>query len=558
MTTVDAGDLHELRAARMRDSLFQGLLSSEGLASFARQNGLGQFGNSDIHKLWSIGLLRADYVSSESPLERDGFTPVQASEYGATYLDTRVMELRAEGYGSSAAGTAPLDDGWSVFFHPFRLYVLYHVQRVFGPEMSATQFLSWQPGIRSVASWHEQSLVDFTSDPQFGARFNDWNVICEVAAVTEPMLNTRFVPSEKFRGELDSMATALSPWLRQIGQHGISEMREELGRAAHEMDSNKRVHVLMRLAHKQHRDQLKGRLGACMHFLKMAECIRRAAEVALARQLPEEDEIGWGTWMRGARRMLYGTERVFDARFGEVRDFLTLLGLDHGTRVRCYVEGETELGAMTRAVEDLGAIEFINLRGQFVQRGGKGLAFAESMEADYAAKVISIVLLDSDAGDNVRVLRTAIRSGKCFAPFFLSSPDFERANFTADELLALLEAFNDPTGQSQASSATSSPPKPAEAASRVSVPVTVQGPSEIRPLPRLPKSVAWGAALMTYALEHPDLPSNHWMQGRRPMMNAAELLVRACRAGFQLSVESLIVDESTGLLIEKRHISASA
>ena len=557
MTTIDESELQELRAARMRDTVFQGLLSSEGLASFARQKGLGQFGSSEIHKLWSIGLLRADYVSCESPPERAGLLPVQANEHGATYLDTRVMELRAEGYGSSVAEIAPLDDGWSVFFHPFRLFVLYHVQRIFGPEMSPTQFLSWQPGVQSVATWHEQSLVDFTSKPDFGARFNDWNVICEAAVVAEPMLNTRFVTGGNFQGEPLRWATALSPWLRQIGQSRIREMREELGRAADEMDSNTRVHVLMRLAQRQHRDKLKGRLGACMHFLSMAECIRRAAEVALEQHLPEEDEIGWGTWMRGARRTLYGTERVFDARFGEVRDFLTLLGLDHGTRVRCYVEGETELGAMMHAVEGLGAIEFINLRGQFVQRGGRGLAFAESLEADYAAKIISVVMLDGDVSDNVRVLRTTIQGGKCFAPFFLSSPDFERANFTDDELLVLLDAFNDSRRvQGQDRHIASDPQVPASFHASAPAPQPVS--EETRQLPRLPKSSAWGAALMSYALEHPDLPSKHHGQGRRPMMTAAELLVRACRAGFQLSVESLIVDVSTGLPIEKRLVNTSA
>jgi hypothetical protein len=548
---MDIEDLEELRAAQLRDSLFHGLVSGAGLASLASGCGLGNFNADAIHLLWSIGLLRADYVSYEEPPELQGLQPVQASEDGAIYLDTRKLEHRTNGYGSAAANIASPHDGMSVFFHPFRLFVLYHVQRVFDAGISSTQFITWQPGIFTVASRLEESLVHFTSSATFGDRFNDWNVICEVAAIAEPMLHARFVPGVQLRAEEQRTAERLNPWFQALGPLKVREMRGELGRAAESMDSNTRVHVLMRLAQAQHRAKLKGRLGACMQFLNMAECIRRAAEIALEQQFPEEDQIGGGTWMQGARKMLYGTERVFDAGFGEVREYMTMLGLDHGIRVRCYVEGETELGAITRAVEGFDAIEVINLRGQFVQRNGKGLAFAASLKADFQAKVISIVVLDGDVGDNLRALRKTLRDGHCFAPYFTSKPDFERANFTSTELVQLFDEFQlerQPAGEAFVGSTSM-------ATDTSQLRATALATAEALPkLPSFPKSASWGAFLMEHALAHPDMPTERLNHVRRPILEAAHLLLRACRAGFQYSVDNLTVDEATGGLVSKTSI----
>jgi len=543
---MNTDDLQELRSARMRDSLFHGLLSGEELASLSNRNGLSHLSGDAIHMLWALGILRADYVSSDEPLEIDGLLPVQAGEHPVIYLDARRVEHRAGGYGSAGSDIAELHDGMRVYFHPFRLFVLYHVQRVFDISFVSTQFLLWQPGISTVAKRHEESMVHFTSGTVFGKRFNDWNVICEAAVVTEPMLNTRFVPGVQLHGEAFEIAKRISPWLKSLGQLEIQEMRGELGRAAHDMDSNKSVHVLMRLAQSQHRTNLKGRLAACLHFLKMAECVRRAAEVALEQFLPEEDEIGYGTWMQGARKMLYGTERVFDALPGGVREYMTILGLDHGTRVRCYVEGETEAGALARIVNGHAAFEIINLRGQFVQRNGKGLAFAASLEADYCAQVISIVVLDGDVGDNLRALRKTLREGRCFAPFFVSKPDFEQANFTADELEMLLREYR---RQRAEDVYVNSKPKTVEAKPPRS-PLVITDEESSQPL-SYPKSEAWGQLLMEHALMHPDFPVGHSSQGNRPIVEVAKLLFRACKAGFQSSVDRCAVDETTGKIVLK-------
>ena len=87
------------------------------------------------------------------------------------------------------------------------------------------------------------------------------------------------------------------------------------------------------------------------------------------------------------------------------RNFFGQLGLDASIKVRCYVEGATEHGAYASAFSEFGSIEFIDLAGRFVQSGGKGLAFAQSLKNDKAHHIFSAVCLDADRGDNLRTLR---------------------------------------------------------------------------------------------------------------------------------------------------------
>jgi hypothetical protein len=61
----------------------------------------------------------------------------------------------------------------------------------------------------------------------------------------------------------------------------------------------------------------------------------------------------------------------------------------------------------------------LNLRGQVVEKGGKGLNFAASLKNDMTSHVFSVVLLDEDRHDYVRALRKAARDGN-FLRFFMS------------------------------------------------------------------------------------------------------------------------------------------
>ena len=184
------------------------------------------------------------------------------------------------------------------------------------------------------------------------------------------------------------------------------------------LDDNKVLHVLIRLTTWHDRQNVKSALGGCMLLLSMAEVIRRGMEDALGREFREEDELGFGQWMQGARRLLYGAERVLDAPQTALRVFLSEAGIDYGTKVRCYLEGDTEYGALNAAVGRFGGIEFINLRGQFAEKRGRGLAFRDSLRNDVQAHVFSFIIMDTDNGDYVRVVRKAADHDMICGRFF--------------------------------------------------------------------------------------------------------------------------------------------
>lgn len=294
-----------------------------------------------------------------------------------------------------------------------------------------------------------------------------------------------------------------------------------------------------------------------MHFLAMAESIRRAAEAALATPLPEEDEIGPGQWFPGARKMLYGSDRVFDASPRELRDYLTLLGLDFGVKVRCYVEGATEYGALVHAVGDLGHVQIIDLSGSFAERRGKGLAFAESLESDKKAGIFSVILLDGDRGDNVRLVERAAKEERFAGSYFVAKPDFEVANFSAHELISLAVSL------SRVSSLTSEPV--ADLTTRIlGAGPSVTSNGELFSLladhgvSDVGKDERWGKTLMAHAIAHPTFGDDDARAGkRRPVLEAVEVILRIRRVGFLRSVARERVDPFTGRSISRDGIATS-
>jgi hypothetical protein len=294
------------------------------------------------------------------------------------------------------------------------------------------------------------------------------------------------------------------------------------------------------------RQGIKGRLGGAMRLLAMAECIRRAAEQAFEEPWPEEDEIGPGQWFPGARRMLYGNERVFDAPKRDLRDYLTQLGLDFGVKVRCYVEGATEYGALEHAIGRFNHIQLVDLSGRFVEKAGKGLAFVASLESDQNAGVFSVAIFDGDRGDNLRAVQKAARDGKFHGRFFVSAPDIETANFAASELIELAVGeyrrscrFAIETECALQSLLARSP--------EIRNHGTLSALLESEGLGKVSKGISWGKTLMTYAMENPRFPEGHARVGElRPVVEAAHLLFRMQDIGFLRSLASERVDPDTG------------
>ncbi len=437
--------------------------------------------------------------------------------------------------------------------------MLHHVVRTLRVNTSNTQYLTWTPGVLSVVDWQLRELQRWTESDAFIDRFDHWNWITELAAVCEPVRWTRREPADTGSSEqiwLQAHGRRLEIVLRSLPDDAIRNIRETFALSASELDSNSELHTLLRLMKRFERDRIEDRIGAAMRLLDAAESIRRAVERLLQVQLPEEDQIGAGTWMDGARKNLYGTERVFDASPGTLRDYLGRFGLGAGVKARCYVEGETELGALRHAVGHTSQCTFINLRGSVVEKRGRGLAFADSLAADKASEIFSFIVLDADRDDFVRTLRKAAVEEAFHGAFQVSAPDIEMANFTIAELLDVALSL------STHSRGDNPEQRYAPDALLLELEGAKSGDDFFRRLHKgarlteVDKGEDWGEALMAYAIANKTFPTGHPNGGQeRPLVEFARVLIRAQDVGFKLSLAYEKVNSSTGHLQRRQGAS---
>ncbi|UFU12125.1 hypothetical protein LRM40_20575 (plasmid) [Ideonella dechloratans] len=429
----------DLRPLRSRLAGWSGsestLLDTAKLANLAQKLGLGHFNEADIHALWRIGLVRADVTTAQAPAHVPGLEPVQ-SAFEVRFIDVRKPKARPIGMPSFLPKGETAEDALTPHFHPYRIFLLHHVVRTLRISTSNTQYLLWTPGVHSVVEKQLCGLNHWTESKDFLDRFDHWNWACELAIVCEPVRWTRreFDNEDPEQLWLQEYGLKLQSQLRTLPEDAVPSIRQAFALAAAELDPNSELQTLLRLMKRFERDRIEGRIGAAMRLLDMAESIRRAVERHLSVQLPEEDEIGPRVWMVGARKVLYGTSRVFDAAPSVLRDFLGSFGLDGGVKARCYVEGQTELGALRHVLGSTSQCVVVNLSGSVVERGGRGLAFATSLAADKASGTFSFIMLDADRADVVRTLRQAASKETFHGAFLLSNPDFEMDNFAIPEL----------------------------------------------------------------------------------------------------------------------------
>ncbi|GLS14360.1 hypothetical protein [Hydrogenophaga electricum] len=548
-------DLRPLRSRLAGWSGFEStLLDTAKLANLARKLGLGHFNTADIRALWRIGLVRADITIGQAPAQIPGLEPVQ-SAFDVRFIDVRQPKARPTGSPSFVPEGEAAEDALTPYFHPYRIYLLHHVVRTLGVSTSNMQYLLWTPGVLSVVEWHLRSLNHWTESKAFLDRFDHWNWACELSIVCEP---ARWTRRETDNGDpeklwLQEYGLELQSHLCTLPEDAVPRTRKAFALAAGELDPNSRLQTLLRLMRRFERDRVEGRIGAAIRLLDMAESIRRAVERHLSIQLPEEDEIGARTWMDGARKILYGTNRVFDAAPSMLRDFLGSFGLDGGVKARCYVEGQTELGALRHVLGSTSQCVVVNLRGAVVEGGGKGLAFVESLGSDKANGIFSFVMLDADQADVVRTLCKAATEETFHGAFLLSNPDIEMANFAISELLDVALGI---------AARNETPDNPPQSYSREDLLRELDGARSGKEffmrlhrdgrLREVDKGEDWGAALMAYAIEHQKLPQGDPRGDKeRPIIGFAQMLIRAEEAGFLNSLKYERVDSATGRLTRR-------
>jgi hypothetical protein len=189
---------------------------------------------------------------------------------------------------------------------------------------------------------------------------------------------------------------------------------------------------------------------------------------------------------------------------------------------------------------------FVNLKGQVVERNGKGLALRDSMMADMANHIFSFVALDADREDVSRMLRRAAANEEFHGAFRLFEPDFELANFSVSELLLVaLQMSSMMRDKDLDVTQAHFRILPAVASAR-------SGKQFFRlfydatGMTEVDKGEDWGAALIEHALSHRQLPAEHPQTGERPVIEFVRMLLRAQEAGFSSSLTRERVDPVSG------------
>jgi len=530
------------------------LFNPSELSKFASDRDVSWSNGETVEKLWRLGLVRADVVMADARHEIDGMELVNGHAGDQLiYLDRRRFQAPISGLGSKLGSIGSDKSSLAPRFHRFRYYIMLRLASVFEHCGTLAQFLVYDPGMARVAECTRDRLSQWTATPEFADLVNRWNHQAEVAIALEPgtavaiLGRVRFSLSDdedSIERKLDLNRSRTRPMIIAYGRAAIETLRSELGFRAHTLDQNTNLHTLVRLMRSDERLKIRGAFGGCIELLSMAEVVRRAAEWAFGERLPEEDEIGPATWMKGARQLIYGTDRVFDSGVDGARDFFTSIGIDRGVKVRCYVEGYTEIGALECALGGLGGVEIINLRGEFVQARGRGLAFVESLAHDIEQEVFSVVVLDGDRRDNVRAVKAAAREGRMFGRFFISEPDFETANFTLDEMvsaaLELLPPFDSDVDRNLMRSGASGARSGQDFLARIG---NVAGC-------RLSKSKEWGASLVRAAMPRlrGELATATKLKSE-VFPELVDVLFRATGSGYRRSLAQVRTDPETGRLV---------
>jgi len=535
------------------------LLDAAAFARIANEKGLGLFRGSDLAELWKAGLIRSDLVISSRKLRIAGLAQIPTqSDRGHIYVDNRRLKRRRNSWNGVVVRGPNIQKEMGVYFHPFRYYVLYHLCRAFDIGIHSLQYVWGTSRLDSLTTFQVDGLNKWTASAMFVEKTNRWNEIAEIAAATEPFGYPIVFGSERWGGvggfeDARRMRSRFNKeaffMTRLFSLDYLEGIRRELCVDAQTLDDNKVLHVLLRLMNGGFRERLKGRIGGSMLLLSMAEMIRRAEERAFGQELKEEDELGFGQWMPGARRQIFGSERVADAPRPDAIQAFREHGIDFGPRVRCYVEGDTEEGAISAVLGLNMGVEVLNLSGSVIEKRGRGVAFRDSLRRDTAKRIFSFVIIDGDREDYVRAVKQAAERQEMFGMFLISNPDFELANFTFEELSHILCKIAAKRGaidtdEAEVTRAIMGVRKFSDclAAAKQVIPV-LQG---------FGKSLEWGSALISYATEHPTLPEMNGVEAtERPVIKIVRSMAVATHCNYLEHLDEYNLDPTSGQLVRK-------
>lgn len=539
------------------------LLLPHRLASFSKEMGLsGGVSSEHIKSLWQAGLLKADLVSCEAELGVEGLTILGTDPFGKhLYADNRLVEL-PHGIDNLFKDLAPLPKNVQLFFHPFRIWYIWGLYNLLTPlGINPLQRLidkgQYSRIFQKINEYHDGVVNNL----RFTATLQHLEYVTKLSIATEPctfefLFNIRHKPvhitDDDFDLHLQIYKEQLAEYYSTLELDDLKSIMNELCLNAERLDPNKHVHNILRLTKRDWRIQhVKGKLGGAIYFLTMAEMIRRFAEVVFNVELPEEDELGRGIAVDGYKNRDFGTPRLFDGKREHKNLYLRDLGLDYSIRLRWYVEGNTEWGALTCMFEHDTSVELINLRGKFVEKKDS-LVFEGNLRNDARAQIFSFCSFDSDRSDNLRVVRKAIERDEICGAVLVSTPDFEDGNFTLSELKAILwDIAVENNANDEDRLHFDEIAKRASNWAELSKAVRA-----FDPLAHFSKDEEWGRRLMAFAWSEPIMPSeSHRDRRKRPVIEAVEAGFQAQRTDYHYMRTNYRIDPVTGKPVLRKEMN---
>jgi hypothetical protein len=532
------------------------LLDASKLSQITHDNETSNFNEKYIKQLWQLAFINADVVYSNQPIELEGIINLSVKDGIYYYADERILKEKSMGYSNSIHGLDELPAEINLLFHPFRCFILYHINRTFALNILPIQSIMSKKGFYQILSWHIKNFNSWTAEPETVQLYRYWNNIISLCAISEPVAHTWIYNKvtwgfpdnyESMIKKLEELKRVVHSLFKKIGENAIESYRREICQSAEMLDPNKNLHLIIRLMNAYERNKLKEHIAGSMLFLTMAESLRRNLESAYEKQYPEEDEVGFGQVFPEAKLLLQGSTRVLDGDRLVANQFLRRFGLDFGIRVNIYTEGDTEFETLSAEFLSNSSVLVINLKGSFVEKGGKGVAFRESLLNDIKSKTFSLILLDSDVTDNHRVVRKAAEDDEICGMFFISKPDFEFENFTSKELAKIAFNLAREKGITQTSlEDIEKATKNAKSANEFFKALSNLSPD----LSGLSKGKDWGRSLLKYALENP-LSSDFGDKNDRLINQVIAVAYRCLSSSYEVIRQKDKVNPETGRLIPR-------
>jgi hypothetical protein len=545
-------------------------LNASKFASFSYARGLS-FDEKDIIQLWQLGLIKADLVTSRKKLRLGGLIDRGIDRRGYhMYSDERPLPRRLANWKNARKTLKPLRKEIELLFHPFRYYVLYHISRLIEVHVSSMQtFL--QEHFPHLLEISLTMFNNFSQSDKFTTSIDNWNDVTSLCILTEPYIyqrifhSIRYDPTEVQNWQVgakeinqhitDYWHNNVEKLYLNIGVKRLEEIRQDLCVNTQLLDPNRWIHTLLCLGESELRLELEGHLGGALLLRTMAEMLRRATEEVFDNQLREEDELGLGWMPEDVKETIYGSNRLLDnSQAGSV--FARRYGLNYKPHVHLYGEGNTEYGALNSFFKTMG-IPVTNLHGLIKEGKSMVTFFRDSLRSDIRDHMYSLVVIDGDVPENVKIMESAARNNQTseedgiFGRFFLSQPDFEIANFEIEELEEVLWIWVGGESPSQADrEQLHSHVKDTTGSTEFFKGVKHAAALSLPQLVGYDKCAAWGEELMKFAWEHPFKQNR-----KRQIIEAVELAVRWEKINsmerYEVSKKSYMVDPKTGDLVTR-------